>query len=469
VNDRDILKGRFLNLMKRLLIFVFAAAVAVSSVDLFAGSVDNLINQSVSGVRTYSRNAATDSADAVTYNPAGTVRMKDGLYVNLSNQFMLKNYEMDVQIEDQSKNVQEYDTALKSEEPSILVPNLYMVYKQNDWAAFCALNVPAGGGGVDYDKGVPFFVKLPKLYELELKEGTSHFKASSMYLAGVMGGAYSINKYVSVSLSGRYVYGKRKYDGGATFTDGTPESEVDHVLDAKRSAHGFGGIVGVDVTPFEGLNIGMRYETETILKWKTKINNMTLPDKSSAVFGGLPIGTLLQFQDGYEEKTNLPSVFAFGVSYDITKDLSVSTSLTYYFIKLADTSDDIKKTAAEGGGVVNTDLGYDDDYGNGFDLGCAVEYRLFPDLLVSLGYNYTHTGANEDTYSDFEFALDCHTVAFGGKYSVMENLDVSLGFSGSFYTDGDVPWPDVMELGGGKEVFSKSVFVIAVGAEYKVL
>ena len=79
--------------MKRLLVFLCVSALvfAVAS-PLMAGGIDNKVQYSAEYLRTLNRNAATDSADAVAYNPAGVVKMPDGFYVNLSGQYAFKEY-----------------------------------------------------------------------------------------------------------------------------------------------------------------------------------------------------------------------------------------------------------------------------------------------------------------------------------------------------------------------------------------
>ena len=60
---------------------------------LFAGGIENVHNYSAEWVRTLNRQAATDSADAAVYNPAGVMKMDPGTYVNFSSQYTLKEYE----------------------------------------------------------------------------------------------------------------------------------------------------------------------------------------------------------------------------------------------------------------------------------------------------------------------------------------------------------------------------------------
>ena len=78
---------------KRIFVAASVALLQLTGVSsVFAGGVENLHNFSAEYVRTFNRNAATDSADAVVYNPAGTMQMADGSYVNLSLQYLDKDY-----------------------------------------------------------------------------------------------------------------------------------------------------------------------------------------------------------------------------------------------------------------------------------------------------------------------------------------------------------------------------------------
>lgn len=78
--------------MKKLFTLLFVGGLIFSTASpLIAGGVDNKHNFSAEYIRTLNRNAATDSADAVAYNPAGVVKMEDGLYVSLSGQYVKKS------------------------------------------------------------------------------------------------------------------------------------------------------------------------------------------------------------------------------------------------------------------------------------------------------------------------------------------------------------------------------------------
>ena len=121
--------------MKKLFVFLCVAGlIAASASPLFAGGIDNKTNWSAEYIRTLNRNAATDSADIVSYNPAGVMKMEDGLFGNLSVQYINKDYTNKVD-----------GTDLDSTEPSFL-PGLFALYKQDKWAGFFAFTIPGGGG-----------------------------------------------------------------------------------------------------------------------------------------------------------------------------------------------------------------------------------------------------------------------------------------------------------------------------------
>ena len=79
--------------MKKLFVFLCVAGlIAASASPLFAGGIENKHNWSAEWVRSLNRNAATDSADAVAYNPAGVMKMDSGFYLNGTGQYALKDY-----------------------------------------------------------------------------------------------------------------------------------------------------------------------------------------------------------------------------------------------------------------------------------------------------------------------------------------------------------------------------------------
>jgi len=183
---------------------------------IFAGGIENKHNYSAEYIRTLNRNAATDSADAVVYNPAGVVKMEDGFYVNLSGQAIPKDYWHTVGGID-----------YESDTPSF-IPGLFGLYKHDRWAAFAAFTIPAGGGKVEYEKGSATTLALGQgiiagsggFYSTIKNQ---HLESESIHYGFTLGGTFAINDTVSVSIGARYIDAQKKAKGSVTVSGLAPD------------------------------------------------------------------------------------------------------------------------------------------------------------------------------------------------------------------------------------------------------
>src|SRR3972149_5253047 len=131
------------NLFTLMKVFICILALIFVRVDiLFAGGVNENMNQSAEYTRTMNRNASTDSADASFYNPAGLVKLEDGAYINVSNQFIFKNYRHEVS-----------GTEYKTDYPTLLFPDIYAVYKKDRCFFYGSGALRGGRGKVDCKDG----------------------------------------------------------------------------------------------------------------------------------------------------------------------------------------------------------------------------------------------------------------------------------------------------------------------------
>jgi long-chain fatty acid transport protein len=428
--------------MKKYFYVFWALLIVFLSGNLFAGSVDYLSNQSAEYMRTFNRNAATDSADVVYYNPAGVMKMQNGLFTNVSGQYLDKNYTVEDKNASHNWNSGEY----KANTPSV-IPAAYLVYKQDNWAAFAAFTVPAGGGVAEYDGGTPVVRNAvyatiaaspyAALRYTAVQEIDSLY-TSSMYLAGTLGSSYKVNDILSVSLGARYMRGIKKFEIKVT----NPEAWTTRkkILTVDLDAQGIGGIIGLNVTPIKDINIGIRYETVTKLVWDTSIEtNHTFWDTTLNSLG---------YKDGRKDRKDLPALFAAGISYDIIPQLKISSCFTYYFIKQAEWRH-------------YNGVNYRKDYDNGWEGGLAVEYKVIPQLLVSIGYMHTDTGGNKNTWTEFGgLALDSNSYGMGAKYEIISGVNVNLALSWIKYIDG---------TSKDNYKYSKDNKSISLGVEYKVM
>jgi long-chain fatty acid transport protein len=412
--------------MKRLFIFLLIAGfVLIGNSTLFAGGIDNKHNFSAEWVRTLNRNAATDSADAAVYNPAGVVWMGDGLYTNLSIQYAMKDYS-------NTFGGTEYST----DEPDI-VPSLFAVYRKGKWAGFAAFNIPCGGGSVDYKDGDVTTLGLGRQiiaasggFFNSIKD--QGLEGETYYLGYTLGGAFIVNECTSISLGIRYIDARREFKGFATLSGLAPDTT--YSVEYEETDSGVGGIVGLNWSPIDELNIGLRYETKTSLNLETDVKEDTVP-------GGLVV-------DGSARERDLPALFGAGVSYKIGPSARVEADFTYYLNNGANWDD----TPITSGDETEKD--------NGYDIGLAFEYTFNNQWKGSAGYMYTDVGIEPDNMSIEAPELDCHTIGAGVEYSPISDMSLNLGVLKTFYDDAETSSGITLE---------KDVVIMAFGIQYKFM
>jgi len=374
---------------------------------LCAGSVDYLTNQSVPFLRTLARGAATDETDAILYNPAGTTQMPDGIYTSFHWQGFTKAYA----IKDKAGKKFESNT------PSPFIPSFLAMHKKENLALFFAFTVPAGGGTLEYKDG------LQMVSDLGLTDG--YFKGSSIYYGYTLGFAYQVDEMLSFSVASRMITSIKEYEGKATH----PQAGELKLESEKSPATSNGGIFGLNLN-FLRANIGLKYETQTTLKYKTKtkVNGFTQ--------------MLPQFDNGYVEYRDLPAQLSVGASLSVTENINLNAGILYFFLQKA---------------AQDNTLAYQ-NYNDGIEYQLGTEYFLNEKWLFSLGYNYIIVGGNKQTYTDFEYQLDSHFIGAGFRFAPTEQVLINFALAKPFYQT---------SKGVSGAEYSKDVNILGVGVEYK--
>ena len=196
----------------RKIISIIAGAFLTGS--LFAGGLVTNTNQSATWVRMPSRNASTET-DAVYYNPAGLMSMKNGLHFSLNNQTVFQT--RTVESSYQFLNSGTYKGTVFAP----VFPSIYAAFKMDKFAFSAAFLPIGGGGGATYKTGLPSFEMsqsdlVPAL--AESMKATAYkmdvyFKGSSVFFGYQGAVSYKINDWVSASVGARYVTAKNTYEG----------------------------------------------------------------------------------------------------------------------------------------------------------------------------------------------------------------------------------------------------------------
>ena len=178
---------------------------------------------------------------------------------------------------------------------------------------------------------------------------------------------------------------------------------ADIEVDAKQSANGFCSIFGVNITPFDGLNIGLKYETKT----KLEFENDTKRDDSG------------KFKDKDKFNEDMPALFAAGVSYKLNNKIRLESSLNYYFDEDVDWG------------------GKEDSLENGYEIGLACEYSISEKFRVSMGYLYAQASAKDAYNTDLHFNISSNSIALGCGYDLNDQYTLDFGVLNTAYIDGN--------------------------------
>lgn len=439
----------------------------LASANAFAGSIDYLAQQDAE----YFAHPAMIGKVGVSgayYNPAGTVFLEDGLYVQLNSQTLFKTYEMDTK-----ENFG--GLSHESDHPSAFVPSIQIVKKEGDRSYFLHAGAAAGGGAVKYENGISAFEVIGESIEDSFGLftqgnatvdylGGSTVNGSSYYINTTFGMAQKINSKFSVAGGLRFMYAMRELNGTGNYAldlDGkglTPAGDVRVDIDSERTGWGVGGVIGFHYQPTEKLNIGFKYETEVELNLdadgevratsntfkspiQTPIGNISITDKITDGLKKEPV--IAEWLE--DDRRNLPAMMALGVSYELTDRITLLTSGNYYFIKDANRN------------------GCYDNYDNGYEISVGVDYKLNNKWTLMAGYQYTDTGANENTYKDTDYALDADMYGVGVKYTPDETKEFIVSYAYVDYKNGTA----VNEKGQETTTFKKEVNAIGLSATFK--
>ncbi|WP_300667028.1 hypothetical protein [Desulfoluna sp.] len=398
-----------------------AAILAIVTGVVFASPasatlIENNTNLSADWTRMPARVAATDSVDTVLYNPAGTIRLGEGTYIMAGNQILPKAYS-------HTKDGVKHETTTLT----TVVPDFFVLKNGKKWSGFTGFGVIGGGGSLEYDNGIlnkEMGITTKQVADLLSKHPVGAAvteEVASAWIGAYVGGAYAVSDTLSLSLTGRLVYGTNTYeiDGGK-------------VLDYEKTGTGFAPIIGVNYTPSPVLNIGFRHEFRTRVEWDVdKIDGTAAPVLSqSPTFGA----------KGDTSRKDFPAMTALGASWKATEALTLATDISYAW------HDDIDWEGVEKG------------LDNGVEFALAGEYALTPTLKVSTGYSYSNAGQDKEKYSTAISKNVYHGLSAGFMIEPKPGLKFNVGATKLFYEK---------DTDSHGITYEKDLWIIGTSVQYK--
>jgi long-chain fatty acid transport protein len=430
--------------MKKIIVALGVIGLLCASVSpLWAGGIINKSNLSADYFRSLTRHGSTDAADIVAYNPAGVMKMDNGFYTKLDILYIANDYGNTVPnfLPGAGENGD-----FNSDVPSI-VPGFFSVYKQDKWAGFFAVTVPGGGGEVKYDDGnartailAASFITNPLFGGAYTGIDSMNIEANSVALGFTLGGAYEISDMFSVAGGLRFVSADQKFKGAVDLTTAAPITDV-YKVDLERKATGWGYFLGLDVAPTEKLNVGILYQSNTELDYKSDVSVDNSP--------GAAITNGVGWPDGSKEREDLPGIIGLGVSYKILPQLRAEIDYTRY---------------------LETDATFEadrfDSAGDSNEIGVSLTYSINPQWRASIGYLYTDiVGMNSTDLLPEAAELDARTIGLGAAYCPTDQWQFSIGYTNVHYDSVTTDATSSRSPAGSK--LEKAVWAISVGAQYR--
>lgn len=401
-------------------------------------NIDNLSNMSAEWIRTGNRNAATDAADIVVYNPGGVSQLPDGIQVNIGNQTLFRNpqhsYDLGMGAESHEQDGTDW-----------FLPNVYITYNKDNWAIFGGYYIPGGGAVVDYPDGsittdmIGVGMVMDGMFDGYDNES---MKAESVYNTLTLGGAYTLNDKVSVALGMRYILVKNNIKAGITgLTDigGGAFFETNLSVDVDDEADGLGFIAGVNVNFTPKINLGLQYQSKVNLDLETSVN------KDDLGF----------FADGEKHRRDFPGMLGLGLGIDLSDKLYTEINTSYWF----------QKDCNWGKDALDRDIA--DLAGDAMSLGATVSYRFLPGLLASAGMTYTNF-LWEDMDAYYEANLGSYEVLYtdnwhigcGVAYTLVDNVVMNVSLARTIWDDKDL---SNSQLPGATIETQNDTTIVAIG------
>jgi long-subunit fatty acid transport protein len=498
-----------MKMIKRLFSALIPACLALFAAagGVFASNLDYATNNSPEFFRNPAgRLSAQDSADIAANNPAGTVRMGDGLFVNVSNHTIIKKYT----IEDRQTG-KEYE----SNKPDLFVPNMFVVFNpaNSRFSLWSHVGIIGGGGALYYPDGAPVVNRVIAAGMAGVDANYAAAGAANGPFSGLAASNFAttagllnayntiINKYhfsvmqqsyqICQAFGTTYSFSdKFSVAAGARVVESSKTNKIYHseginssskFIDVEMTATGVQGILGVNYRPVQPLNLALTYESVNKMKYKVNVKS-----NGTDQWGKLSqmLTDKLGMEDGKSFNYDMPHRFMLGATYDITPSFDVTVGGILYI-------NDGFGVKIETGTNDSHELKYLNKYA--YEIGVGYDWKITSQILWSAGVMWDNTNQNSDYMNEVNFHPQAFVVNTGFMFKVNEKLNVSFGFGRNFFPDTNndknkaySAEPGIAEpaltgsLGtlnaamGGNELsrgltFKKETWITAVGAQYNFL
>ncbi len=251
------------------------------------------------------------------------------------------------------------------------------------------------------------------------------------------------------SVQGAYVATGNQLTAISGSLAATSSQLEDKEVDTEQTGAGFTPILGLNFSPNEDWNIGIKYENKTYM---TLTNNTTVDD-------------LGLFPDGAESASDVPAILGIGLGYKGMDRLEAQVSYTQYFNKNVDWGVNVRDMSSWKG-VDNSKIRQRLS-NNGYELGLGLQFNLSDNFALSVGGLYSDMKVDPSYQSDFSYSNPSTTLGGGVMWKITDKLVLDAGVSNTFYQDQTVTFADPV-VPSYNDVYGKTTITFAAGLSYSI-
>ncbi len=233
--------------------------------------------------------------------------------------------------------------------------------------------------------------------------------------------------------------------GTANLLSATAGQLENKELDTEQTGTGITPMVGLNISPSENWNIGVKYEMKTNLQ---VTNNTTVDD-------------LGLFPDEGTDREDLPAILGVGLGYQ-SRMVEAQLSYNMYFNKNVGWGPNLRDVAAAHPTIREREIEK-----NGIELGLGAQFNVSDNFAFSLGGLYGDMGVAESYQSDLSYSNPSISAGAGIEWMVADGLVLDAGVSNTFYKDQTVSFTDP-DVGEYSETLGKSTMTFAIGLSYSL-
>lgn len=251
-------------------------------------------------------------------------------------------------------------------------------------------------------------------------------------------------------IQGTYKGAGDQLTGTAAALEGTAGQLGDREVDTEQTGAGFTPMIGVNISPNEDWNIGIKYEHKTYM---TLTNNTKVDD-------------LGLFPDKAKVNSDVPGILGIGVGYRGLKWVEAQFSYTQFFNKNVNWGANTRDMAVWKS-VDPTQIRKREIENNGYEAGLGFQFNLSEGFAVSLGGLYGDLGVADSYQSDFSYSNPSTTIGAGVMWKITNQLKLDAGVSNTFYQDQTVTFSDP-DVPNYNDIYGKTALTFAVGLSYNI-